>query len=116
LVFEIWWGIIRIYMGFPITNGRIPNKSQRSIHVSKGIWKLFSTTLLVEVDVVILKYESCSHFLRSSVRRRKRNPHARSPRLASLGGAKGASARHLLEWSAEIWLLALPEHGLLLQF
>jgi hypothetical protein len=32
------------------------------------------------------------------------------------GVAKGAGARHLCEWSAEIRLLALQERGLLLQF
>jgi hypothetical protein len=86
------------------------------------MWELFSTTLLVEVEVVILKYGSPPHFLKSSVRRSKRSPHARarSPRLASPGGAgrraKGAGARHLREWSAEIRLLALRERGLLLLF
>jgi hypothetical protein len=33
------------------------------IHVSKGMWELFSTTLLVEVEVAILKYGSPLHFL-----------------------------------------------------
>jgi hypothetical protein len=59
--------------------------------------KLFRTTLLVEVEVAILKYGSPLHFFKSSVRRRKRSPHLR-------------------EWSAEIRLLALRERGLLLQF
>jgi hypothetical protein len=36
--------------------------------------------------------------------------------LASPGGAKGAGAQHLREWSAEIRLLALQERSLLLQF
>jgi hypothetical protein len=61
------------------------------------------------VEVVILKYGSPLQFLKSSVRRRKRNPHART-RLA------GPGARHLREWSAEIRFLALRERGLLLQF
>jgi hypothetical protein len=39
--------------------------------------------LLVEVEVVILKYGSHLHFLKYSVRRSKRSPHALS--LASLG-------------------------------
>jgi hypothetical protein len=52
------------------------------------------------VKVAILKYGSHLHFLKSSVRRRKRSPHmhARSPRRAGRGGAKGAW--HLREWSA----------------
>jgi hypothetical protein len=37
-------------------------------------------------------------------------------RLVSLGGAKGAGAWHLREWSTEIRLLAFRERGLLLQF
>jgi hypothetical protein len=37
---------------------------------------------------------------------------ARSARLTG----RGAGARHLCEWSAEIRLLALRERGLLLQF
>jgi hypothetical protein len=82
------------------------------------MWELFSITLLVEVKIDILKYGSPLHFLKSNVRRRKRNPHAyaRLPRLAGLGRAKGAGARHLREWSAEIQLLALRERGHLLQF
>jgi hypothetical protein len=79
------------------------------------MWELFSTTLLIEVEVAILKYGSHLHFLKSSVSRRKRSPHALT-RLASWGGAKGVGAQHLREWSTEIWLLALQEHSLLLQF
>jgi hypothetical protein len=78
------------------------------------MWELFSTTLLVEVEIVILKYGSPLHFLKSSVRRSNRSPHARS--LAWPGGAKGAVARHLREWSVEIRLLALRERDLLLLF
>jgi hypothetical protein len=55
----------------------------------QGMWKLFSITLLVEVEIVILKYESSLHFLKSSVRRRKRSPHA----LARLAGPGGAGRR-----------------------
>jgi hypothetical protein len=82
------------------------------------MWELFSTTLLVEVEVVILKYVSPLHFLKSSVRRSKRSPHtrARSPRPAERGGAKGAGAQHLREWFVEIRLLALRECDLLLLF
>jgi hypothetical protein len=78
--------------------------------------ELFSTILLVEVEVVILKYGSPLHYLKYSVRS-KRSPHARA-RLASLtpGRAKGAGARHWREWSAEIRLLALRERDLLLLF
>jgi hypothetical protein len=76
------------------------------------MWELFNTTLLVEVEVVILKYVSLLHFIKSSVRRSKRSPHARA--LASPRRAKGA--RHLREWSAEIRLLALWERDLLLLF
>jgi hypothetical protein len=36
--------------------------------------------------------------------------------LAGSDRAKGAGARHLREWSAEIRLLALREHDLLLLF
>jgi hypothetical protein len=39
-----------------------------------------------------------------------------SPRLVELGGAKGAGAWYLREWSAEILLLTLRERDLLLQF
>jgi hypothetical protein len=46
------------------------------------MWELFSTTLLVEVKVVILKYGNHLHFLKSSVRRSKRSTHA----LARLAG------------------------------
>jgi hypothetical protein len=49
--------------------------------------------------------------------RRRKEVHTRAlARLASPGVAKGAGARHLREWSAEIRLLALWESGLLLQF
>jgi uncharacterized RDD family membrane protein YckC len=43
---------------------------------------------------------------------------ARSPRLAwpGRGGAKGAGARHVREWSAEIRPLALWGRGFLLSF
>ena len=43
---------------------------------------------------------------------------ARSPRLAwpGRGGAKGAGARHVREWSAEIRPLALRGRGYLLPF
>jgi hypothetical protein len=71
--------------------------------------------LLVEVEVAILKYRSHLHFLKSSTRRRKINPQARA-RLVRPGGTKGMGAWHLREWSAEIRLLVLQEHGLLLQF
>jgi hypothetical protein len=99
----------------PITNCKIPNKSQRPIHVSKEDVETLQYHLACKVEVVILKYRSPLYFLKSSMRRRKRSPHARA-RLASPGGAKGADARHLREWSAEIRLLALRERGLLLQF
>jgi hypothetical protein len=82
--------------------------------------ELFSTTLLVEVEVVILKCESPLHFLKSSVRRRKRSPHARtqlvSPHGTGRGEAEGVGTRHLREWSVKIRLHALRERGLLLQF
>jgi hypothetical protein len=63
------------------------------------IWKLFSSSK----D----KYEE-----------EKGSPHAcaRSPRLIGWGGAKGAGARHLREWSTKIQLLVLRERSLLLQF
>jgi hypothetical protein len=49
--------------------------------------------------------------------RRRNEDHTRAlARLAGRGVAKGAGARHLREWSAEIRLLALRERGLLLQF
>jgi hypothetical protein len=54
------------------------------------MWELVSTTLLVKVEVTILKYGSPLHFLKSSVRRRKRSPHVRW--LASPGGV-GRRAR-----------------------
>jgi hypothetical protein len=76
------------------------------------MWELFNTTLLIEVEVVILKYRSHLHFLKSSVRMSKRSLHAR----ALARRAKGAGAWHLSEWSAEIWLLALRERDLLLLF
>jgi hypothetical protein len=73
------------------------------------MWELFSITLLVEIEVVILKYRIPLHFLKSSVRR-KRSPHALvSPRWAERDEAKG-------EWSIKIWLLTLRECSLLLQF
>jgi hypothetical protein len=75
------------------------------------MWELFSTTLLIEVEVVILKYGSPPHILKSSVRRSKRSPHAHAP-LAR----RGEGARHLREWSAEIRLLTLRECNLLLLF
>jgi hypothetical protein len=78
------------------------------------MWELFSTTLLVEMEVVILKYVSPLHFLKCSVRS-KRSPHARA-HLTSRGGANSAGVRHLREWSAEIRLLALRERNLLLLF
>jgi hypothetical protein len=82
---------------------------------AKRRWELFSPTLLVKVEVAMLKYRSPLHFLKSSVRRRKESPHvqARSPRLASQGGM---GVRHLHEWSTEIWLLALQGCILFLQF
>jgi hypothetical protein len=61
------------------------------------------------MEVAILKYGSHLHFLKSSVRRRKRSPHA-CARLASAVGAKGV--RRLREWSVEIRLFALQERGL----
>jgi hypothetical protein len=77
----------------------------------------FSATLLVGGGGNQLIYGSCSHILKTSMRRRK-EVHTRalapSPRLAWRGVAKGA--RHLHEWSAEIRLLALRERSLLLQF
>ena len=63
------------------------------------MWELFSTTLLVEVEVAILKYGSPLHFLKSSVRRIKEaHTHALAC-LTGWGGAKGASTsvRHLHE-------------------
>jgi hypothetical protein len=49
--------------------------------------------------------------------RRRKEVHTRAlARLAERGVAKGAGARHLREWSAEIRLLALQERGLLLLF
>ena len=53
----------------------------------EGMWELFSLTLLVEVEVAMLKYGSLLHFLKSSRWRRKRSPHVRSrlPRLAGPG-------------------------------
>jgi hypothetical protein len=86
------------------------------------MWELFSTTLLVKVEVVIFKYESPLRFLNSSVRRRKRSPQARAhslalPRLTGQGRKGwGAGAWHPHEWSAKIQLLALRERDLLLQF
>jgi hypothetical protein len=76
----------------------------------------FSATLLVGGGGNQLIYESCSHLLKTSMRRRKEvHTRARSPRLASPDGAgRGAGARHLYEWSAEIQLLTLRERGLLL--
>jgi hypothetical protein len=74
--------------------------------------KFFSATLLVGGGGNQLIYGSCSHLLKTSMRRRKEvHTRARSP-----GVAKGAGARHLREWSAEIRLLALQERGLLLLF
>jgi hypothetical protein len=55
------------------------------------MWELFSTTLLVEVKVVILKYGSPLHFLKSSVRS-KRSPRSLA-RLAGPGRAKGVGVR-----------------------
>jgi hypothetical protein len=79
-----------LYGFSPITNCEIPSKSQRPIYVSKGMRELFSTTLLVEVELLILKYGSLLYFLKSSVRRRKRSPYARVlARLASPGGVNG---------------------------
>jgi hypothetical protein len=50
----------------------------------------FSATLLVEGGGNQLIYSSCSHLLKTSMRRRK-GVHTRAlARLASLGGAKGA--------------------------
>jgi hypothetical protein len=48
-------------------------------------------------------------------RRECGEPHARA-RSPSRGGAKGASARHAREWSAEIQPLALRGRGYLLPF
>jgi hypothetical protein len=76
----------------------------------------FSATLLVGGGGNQLIYGSFSHLLKTSMRRRK-EVHTRAlARLAGQGGAKGAGARHLREWSVEIRLLALRERGLLLQF
>jgi hypothetical protein len=50
------------------------------------------------------------------MRRRKKVHTHTLARLTSSGVAKGAGARHLREWSAEIRLLTLQERGLLLQF
>jgi hypothetical protein len=78
--------------------------------------KFFSATLLVGGGGNQLIYGSCFHLLKTSMRRRK-EVHTRAlARLAERGVAKGAGARHLCEWSAEIRLLVLQERGLLLQF
>jgi hypothetical protein len=61
----------------------------------------FSVTLLVGGGGNQFIYESCSHLLKTSKRRRK-EVHTRS--LVARGVAKGAGARHL------------RERGLLLQF
>jgi hypothetical protein len=67
---------------------KIPKKSQRPIHLCKeGMWELFSPTLLVKVEVAILKYGSPLQFLKSSMRRRKRSLPARARSLASTGEA-----------------------------
>jgi hypothetical protein len=79
--------------------------------VHRGVVESFSATLLVGGGGNQIIYESCSHLLKTSMRRRK-EVHARSPRLARCG----AGARHLREWFAKIRLLALWESGLLLQF
>jgi hypothetical protein len=47
------------------------------------MWKLFNTILLVKVEVVILKYVSPIHLLKSSVRRSKRSP-ARGDYISNL--------------------------------
>jgi hypothetical protein len=86
--------------------------------VHKGVVESFSATLLVGGGGNQLIYGSCSHLLKTSMRRRK-EVHTcalASPGRAGRGVVKGAGARHLREWSAEIWLLALRERGLLLQF
>jgi hypothetical protein len=77
-----------------------------------------SATLIVEGGGNQLIYGSCSHLLKTSMRRRKElhTCELASPRLVELGGAKGAGAWHLREWSAEILLLTLRERDLLLQF
>jgi hypothetical protein len=58
------------------------------------MWELFNTTLLVEVEVAILKYGSSLHLLKSSVRRRKKSLHARarSPNRAGRGEERAAPA------------------------
>jgi hypothetical protein len=61
-----------------ITNYKISNKSQRPIHVSKRMWELFSVTLIVEVDVAILKYGSPGEGRTAPAWMVRRNP---APRL-----------------------------------
>jgi hypothetical protein len=55
--------------------------------VHRGVVETFSATLLVGGGGNQLIYESCSHLLKTSMRRRK-EVHARSPRLASPGVAR----------------------------
>jgi hypothetical protein len=92
LVGDCW----NLYELGPITNCKIPNKSQRPIHVSKEDVETLQYHLACKVEVVILKYRSPLYFLKSSMRRRKRSPHARarlaSPRLAWWGEGRGRAA------------------------
>jgi hypothetical protein len=84
--------------------------------VHKGVVESFSATLLVGGEGNQLIYGSCSHLIKTSMRRRK-EVHTRTlalPGRAWRGVAKGAGARHRREWSAEIRLLALRERDLLL--
>jgi len=88
-------------------------KSQRPIHLCKGgKWELFSPTLLVELEVVMLKYGSPLHSLKSTMRRKE--AHTRSlARLPLPGLTKGV--RHLCEWSAEILPMSLQGCNIFLQ-
>jgi hypothetical protein len=84
--------------------------------VHREVVESCSATFLVQGGGNQLIYGSCSHILKTSMRRRK-EVHVRAlAHLASPGGAKGTGAQHLCEWSAEIRLLTLRERGLLLQF
>ena len=78
----------------------------------------FSPTLLVEREFHLLKYGDSSSSTKSWCGGRKEDhTRAHSPRRAGAGaGAMGAGARHLREWSAEIWILTLRKRGFLLLF
>src|SRR5688572_4213913 len=87
---------------------------------ARGGVQVFSPTLLVEGRDDQLKYGSCLHSSKLCVwGGKKSSTRARSlasPGRAGPGRAKGAGARHLREWSAEIWPLALRGRGFLLPF